>query len=957
MRRLVCTGVMIVVCAVAAVSAQSTVGGSVRGVVKDEQGAVLPGVRITATSVSAPETYTAVSDGEGYYRLTDLPPGDYKVSAALEGFATLVREPIVVRAGMNVGLDLALQVGVLSDTVEVVGDTPLLERVLPSQAVNIDGELQRSLPLSPRRHWTDFLLLTPGVAWGNLGNQRMIYFVHGASFDSQVTLLDGAEVNPARQEYSGGVNLSTEALADVQVTTLGVSASTPLGAGAVVNAVTKSGTNRFSGSAMLTWQDMSWNSENLPGGTSTRSSVFQPEIGAGGPLKRDRVWLFGSYRRNDYREGIDRTPAQIEALEALAPGFELFDRANVSNFAFAKVTALVARDHRVQAFYKYDRDPIDSASPQYSAVFARSVSGGHAASVQWNGLFGQHVTMRATGSFNTASTSTDINRTDVTGRTVYTNTVLSGGRLRGAGTIAVTDNVTNFADRDDRRTVTSLDVTFFDVPGLRSHEVQVGAYWQGLELNTSTSYVNGGFALEELVLRDPVDPGRGAIPFHRQVYDGDRAVTQDSSARDVAFYVQDLWRIGEAATVSAGVRVDRIRHDDRQFGIGTQRSTDVGPRLGINLRVPGDEHATMHASWARRHEAASATVSTVGTNALGFRDSYDLDLDGRFETELVTPAFTLLAPDRRFDPERHQPFVDDFTAGYRRQFGGTTSVDATYVHRAFRDRVAGVEVNAIYANGAFVGYRDPALNDVYLITNNRWNHQVYDGLELRLAHTTPAVQFIGSYTRQWRHLAGTWQPNDPASFIQPEAFANDKGIGYSRGFAVAFDANSLSGAAMTQYLGPTSQWRDHVVNLGCNVRAPWSLIFGAGYTVATGPWSGPVVTQIPRPDPAFGPSVVVLPNGRAVSNPLATTIRFAGANRGEGQFTLPTSHALNLRVGRAFELPGAKVELSVNLLNILNNDADLVLVPGGNQLFSATYRTFTNRQPPRSGQVFARVLF
>ncbi|HEY0872888.1 MAG TPA: TonB-dependent receptor, partial [Vicinamibacterales bacterium] len=941
----------------APVLGQTTSGGSVRGVVRDEQGAAVRGAAITATSATAPETYTTASDAEGHYRFTNLPPGDYRIVVVLERFTTLVREPIVVRAGMTIGLDLDLKVGAVADTIEVVGDAPLLERTLPSQTVNIDGEFQRSLPLSPRRHWTDFMLLTPGVAGGTLSAQRMIYFVHGASFDSHVTLIDGAEVNPARQEYPGSVHLSTEALADVQIATLGVSASTPLGTGAVVNAVTKSGTNTWTGSATLTWQDMAWNSNNVPGGTSTRSALLQPEVGGGGPLKRDRVWVFGTYRRNDSREGVDRTAAQIDTLKALEPGFTPFDRSSESDYAFGKVTALVTDNHRVHGLYKYDVEPIENVSAQDVEVLVRSVSGGHAGLVQLNSVLGSRVTLRATASVTNSATSTEPARTDTPGRRVFTGTTLISGRRRGLSQIAALDTVSSVAHRVDRRSVGSIDVTLFDLPRLRSHEIQFGIYWQGIDLTTTNEYSNNGFALEELVLRDPANPARGSIPFHRQIFDGPRARTQDAQGRDLAFYLQDVWRIGPTATISAGVRVDRIRHDDNLFGLPTQRSTDVGPRLGINVGVPGDGHATIHASWARRHEAATTTSAASGTTALGFRDLYDVDLDGHFETEFRTPGATALARDRQFDPDRHQPFVDDVTAGYRRQMDDATTVDATYVHRAFRDRLAGVEINGIYDGNVFRGYRNLALNDIYLITNNQWNRQIYNGLELRVARSTPKVNLIGSYTRQWRHLAGTWQPNDPASFIQPGAFANDKGIGDPQGVTASTEANSLSGFSMAQYLVPTSQWRDHVVNLGLTVRAPWQLVLATNYNFSTGPWSGPVVTQISEPDPAFGPPVVILPNGRAVSNPLATTFRFPGSDRSEGQFTVPAIHVWNVRVGRTFTARNAKLEVSVNVLNALNNASDQVLEIGGNNLRDPAYKTFFLRQAPRAGQLSLRLLF
>jgi hypothetical protein len=95
--------------------------------------------------------------------MVDLVPGTYVVTAQLAGFATLVRQNVVVREGLNLTLDLTMTVGAINETVEVRADTPLLESRTAAQGVNISGALQRALPLSALRTWADALTLVPGV--------------------------------------------------------------------------------------------------------------------------------------------------------------------------------------------------------------------------------------------------------------------------------------------------------------------------------------------------------------------------------------------------------------------------------------------------------------------------------------------------------------------------------------------------------------------------------------------------------------------------------------------------------------------------------------------------------------------------------------------------------------------------------------------------------------------------
>ena len=115
--------------------------GSLRGVVRDTQGGALPGVTVTATSPALLVPRTAVSDADGNYRLINLPPGTYTLTAELTGFSTFSREGILLRAGANFQVDIAMALGTLEETITVTGDSPMLEVSSPSNVLNIDAEL------------------------------------------------------------------------------------------------------------------------------------------------------------------------------------------------------------------------------------------------------------------------------------------------------------------------------------------------------------------------------------------------------------------------------------------------------------------------------------------------------------------------------------------------------------------------------------------------------------------------------------------------------------------------------------------------------------------------------------------------------------------------------------------------------------------------------------------------
>jgi hypothetical protein len=197
----------------------------------------------------------------------NLPPGTYTVTAALQGFAKFARENLVMRAGLNVTLDVSMKVGAMEETVTVVGETPLLEASNPGQAVNVSGEMMRSIPLAGRRHWSEFLRFTPGAVVGDgTQNTAGTFYVHGAGFNSYVTTIDGSDMSSGQNPWPGYSDLPDGTIADVQIATSGLDASTPLGFGVSSSVVTRSGTDQLRGSATFAVTPEAWTVPTRPAG-------------------------------------------------------------------------------------------------------------------------------------------------------------------------------------------------------------------------------------------------------------------------------------------------------------------------------------------------------------------------------------------------------------------------------------------------------------------------------------------------------------------------------------------------------------------------------------------------------------------------------------------------------------------------------------------------------------------
>jgi hypothetical protein len=951
----------------AAAYAQIVSEGSIRGVIRDAQGAVLPGVTVTAASPTVAGIRTNVSDSQGDYRLMDLPPGEYTLNAELQGFSRVSRAGIVVRAGLNVSIDLTLQVGSVTELVTVAADTPMLETQKTVQAVNVSGEMQRRLPLTVGGHWSGVTLLVPGVA-AQAAEAGMggVYFNRGTDNESHVVQVDGADMGSFRQQWPAAYfGISTEALEDVQVKTAGIDAASPLAQGMVINIAATSGTNQFRGATGVVYTAKSWNSNNVPGGTPRTVEIVQPDISAGGPIQRDRAWFYAAARFSSESAGIGRTQEVVTRLEALRPGFVPYDNKRSQKFWYVKATTQLSRDHQAYVFAQRDVDPRDSNAADWADPFDVLAFGGYGYGARLSSVWGSSVTTRLLAAYNNKSINQDFNIFE--GRVVdngpatlvHRDAFLSSGRLLGSGSIAQLNNLQIRNLWPTSKLTLSADLTYVKTGWIGSHEFQTGMYLQPrLRVDTIDRYANDGFLLEEVVLRNPANLSAGYVPFHRQILGVSELTSASVGAQDNAVYVQDAWRPSSRLTLNVGLRLDWIKGEDRLFDAVVLDDLAIGPRFGATYQLTSDSKNVLRASWGRVHEAPiGLRIGAAGTNRAGRRDLYDLNLDGVFETEFVEPPSTIRSTDREIDPDRRQPFVDEWIVGYRRQFAGQVAVDASFIQRRYRHRPALVEVNGIYDGGVFRGYRNEAFNNIFLVTSNRWNWPVYSGFELTASKQTRSMQLVAGYTRAFQHLEGTWQPNDLASFIEPEKFKNDGGLG---SISRANETNSLSGNADVR----NQMWLKHIGRVGVVYMAPRSFVVASTVSAQSGLLTGPVVTRIAAADPRFGPSTLQLSNGRVVSNPLATTIRFAFSDRGEGQVQGPAIVAWNARVGRDFRFATRRLEVALDVFNITNRGAVQSFLGGGNQLYSPNFAKRADGsfigssvQPPRSAQATVRFVY
>jgi hypothetical protein len=934
---------------------QTTAGGSIRGRITDTSGAVVSDAVVRIHSATAAGAVTSISDSEGNYRLLEVPAAsDYSLTAEKPGFTRFEQKGLVMRAGLNLTLDVHLQVGNVNQTVEVTAaDTPLLETVSAEQSVDISGELVRSLPLTGRREWSDTLQLTPGilsVSTDAYGGQ--VYFVRGSENENHATLLDGADIGSFAQNWpSNFISIGTESLGDVQVKTGASDASSPSAMGMVINLATPTGGDQFHGVVSLLYSPRALNSNNTPGGQSAVSEALQPDFSLSGPLKKRRAWFFASGRYINRNDGISRTALQLSQLKGIYPGFQPFDNEARGFVYLANSTVQLSDKHKLFGIVQYDSRTQGGNFQNYAGNYAPSQYGGGAYSVRLSSFWTPKFTTRFLLAYNNKGSNDNLDTIGGLGMKpevdVYTATTQGSGRLTGNGLIGVINNLGSRSISPAHKATIGGDSTYYISNKLGSHEVQAGFYLQPRAATKSTTYyANGGFVQEDRVLADPNNLASAQIPFHRRYVDAkDGLVTSYIGANDYAWYVQDRWRPWQRLTITAGLRADWISSQDWLFHVTTSKAWNYAPRAGVAYMLTKNQKNVIRASWGRVTDIPNASYfGSAGTNVASSRDVYDLKLDGTWSAVFTTPASTTLSANRSIDPKRHQGYVQEWIVGYRTQLPGAVTFDASYIDRAYKDRPAQVDTNQIYNGNVWGGLIDPTQNNIYLITNNKWNWFVYRGIEFTATKQTSTVQLISTYTLAYDHISGTWQPNDPASMLQPYSFPNNAGIGTVRGNTT----NSLGGDTRNR------MWQHHQWRTGLTWSAPWRLRVSNTFTMQSGTPSGPITTNIAAPDPQYGPATMVIA-GRTVSNPLATTLRFAYATRGDGQLWTPWLTTWNVRVGRTFRIAErTSLDVALDTFNLTNRGAAQQFVTGGNQINSTNYGQMQNVQTPRAAQISAR---
>ena len=317
-----------------AVYAQGTTA-TISGLVRDQTGAVLPGVNIQVTNHDTGNVRTTVTDEAGRYRVPALEAGTYTVQGSLPGFRTVVKEGVALTLGSQVVLDLTTEVGQLSENVAVTADVPLVQTASAELSGLVGDKEIRDLPLNGRSYEA-LAFLQPGVSQftsSSTGTTATVANGAGAKMsvaatpgDYQSFLMDGTDIHDHAGFTPGSVagnNLGVDAILEFRVLTQNYSAEYGRTAGGVISAITRSGTNNLHGSVFEFFRNNALDAREFfdQGGTKP---FHRNQFGAalGGPIRKDKTFFFANYEglRQNRTLTNSRTVLSDAARQGLLPG-------------------------------------------------------------------------------------------------------------------------------------------------------------------------------------------------------------------------------------------------------------------------------------------------------------------------------------------------------------------------------------------------------------------------------------------------------------------------------------------------------------------------------------------------------------------------------------------------------------------------------------------------------------
>ncbi len=668
--------------------------GGISGKVVDEQSGVLPGVAVTVAGGTAPQT--VYTDARGEFNVRNLPPGNYTLTLALQGFSTVNREDVTVALGRDTELTVPMKLSAVAATVTVSGDVPVISTKKVETGVAVTQQELQSIPTA-RDPWV-VLQSAPGVqvdrinVAGSESGQQSNFSGKGSA--AGTFAVDGVNLTDMSALGASAGYYDFDSFQEMQVISGGADASIA-GSGTHLNMVTKRGTNEVHGSARIFVVDDHFEADNLPDPPPTGlssgnkiQSIQDYGIEVGGPVWKDHIWLWGAYGRN-----------QINLITAIgAP-----DRTTLEDFN-AKLNWQVVPSNSVDVWYlrsdklKFGRSVGATRPPEtgwnqttpantWKVADSQILGSSFFFTAQYNGT---------NGNFTLDPQAGDAPQVYYDGEGVWHNSYLI------------------FSGPRPQRQV-KADISNFFNTGQIGHELKSGfAYLTAGARSTSIWPGNGANTLVAQAYADRFDCSIDCV-----------AITRQSNLSIMNTYwsafLQDAITM-DRLTINLGVRWDQQYGANRPTIIGSNPTfpgilpaisfpgtdkqftwNDWQPRVGLSYALGSNRTTVLKASYSQYAEAlgTNTTGQTNPTNAVsyayyGWNDANHDNLAQVDEVDLSNPLQTrnfdpdnpgALSSPHSFDPDFHAPRTWEIVGGIDHELMPAFAVGVAYTYRKFSDQL------------------------------------------------------------------------------------------------------------------------------------------------------------------------------------------------------------------------------------------------------------------------------
>jgi Carboxypeptidase regulatory-like domain len=682
--------------------------GTIQGRVADAQGAVLPGVTVTAASPALIQPQTTVTSETGNYRFPAVPPGTYSVSFELPGFSTLRRDGIVITLGFTAQVNVELALATVQEAVTVTGQSPVIDTSTTRVQQNFKMEQLQSIP-NGRDMWA-LLAVTPSVMMGRIdvgGNRagtQTGYSAYGQTGQVRV-LIEG--INTTEGTGGAGFYFDYASLEEAFLGTTGQSAEMPT-PGVQSQFIARSGSNQYQGEYHLDWYNNAMQGSNIPdeytapdafNNSPIRSHsneidrYYDHDINFGGPIKRDKVWVFGTYR---------------EQFNAVAQPNFAFDSTFDTKLwnPVVKVTYQINPQNKLIGYYQWGQKQQPNRLPFATYTYLspeqtfKQDSGSWVYKTEWNGTINDTLYVEARyGDFGYYFP-------------LYTNSPENffwhdSGRLISEGA-----HQKQQLDRD-RKQYTGAATYFWDTDA-GSHTFKFGGEflqeksWEGFESrrggtsNIEHIYNNGSST--QVIFGIPTASCQvGSLAAHD-------CLESIAALDQTAAFLNDTWAVGKT-TITAGVRYDRyhawLPEQEQLAGsvgpvVVSARTfpethfftwNSFAPRIGIVYDLTGSGRTVLKGNYGLYwHNPGAVIGANANPNIANKSATYtwvDVNGDRRWQPgeETVRTAASLEG-NLTIDPNIKNPYTHEASAWIERQLTDAMGARAGFVYKTEDDLIA-----------------------------------------------------------------------------------------------------------------------------------------------------------------------------------------------------------------------------------------------------------------------------